>query len=211
MSSRAAISAGCCRWRCGDGLRCTTRLANAHITGEREVFYRHHPWYGRFVLITSVVEKRFALTARCRLSGNVFCLPLELPLWMLERSACSGLRFGARPEVDVIALSALQALLNEVGDGVPVVARNITAAPDLRADFISDDQIRGDLHAPLSQQAGPVRTIRAFGHVQDQGDAGLASPSVSNPRSPGRADGPATDGTRGGTGEDRRPGRRGGQ
>ena len=96
------------------GSCCITRFSNTHSTGERRVLYEFHPWAGRDVSIDQVVAKGGVSVARCRLPGSSPGLPLELPLWMFDRLACSTVRRQERAQVDWTALQALLDLLSRV-------------------------------------------------------------------------------------------------
>ena len=90
----------------------TTRLSNAHSKGERRLLYAFHPWSGQDVAVDGVVVKGGTSVARCRLAGDATSLPLEVPLWMFDRAACSAVRKRERPHVDRATLEALAGLLS---------------------------------------------------------------------------------------------------
>ena len=83
----------------------TTQLPNAHNTTARRVFYDYHPWADLDVCIDCVVEKSGVRVARGRLIDDAPGLPLELPLWMFDRLACSAIRHWCSAQVDIAALA----------------------------------------------------------------------------------------------------------
>ena len=177
---------------------CTTRRDNAHKTEEREVLYPWHPWAGCIVHIHEVIEKTAGNVVRCSHDGAASGRLLELPLWMFDRAACAPMRFETCPQVDVAALQALRALLDETvvcGSTVGLASSN---APVSGAARVSHDQNRGEVHATptaastrLSNRDAAVRSVRYGERRQRGADAGMADAASANaPGSDGADDAP---------------------
>ena len=164
--------------------RCTTRLSNTHGTAERRILYEFHPWSGQEVAIDRVFAKGGVSVAHCRLSRGA--PPLEVPLWMFDRQACSAVRGRERPHVDIAALEALAAILSTVvGD----------------ADLRSSDRGQGADHAPFPPEVRPVGSVRSSGRRPTSRYAAVAQSA-----GPGAAAGDGSDGPHA-AGTPRRPGR----
>ena len=122
--------------------RCTTRFENAHRTVRRELLYRLHPWFGRDVFVHGATERANGVF-RCTLDGSDIARTLEIPAWMFDCAACvSDMCIEAEPFVDLEALGALSALLDQVLK---------TDAPSSNARLrdaygVSRDQNRGESH-----------------------------------------------------------------
>ncbi len=162
------------------GHGCITRLSNTHSTGERRVLYEFHPWAGQDVSIDQVVTRGGVSVARCRLPGSSPGLPLELPLWMFDRLACSAVRRQERGQVDWAALQALQDLLSRVvrDDGGD---RDFPpAACDRRSDLRSGDPSQGADHAPIPPEVHPVRSVRSSGPQPPAEHAAMAESAAAN-------------------------------
>jgi hypothetical protein len=182
--------------RCEGAQHCTTQLPNTHNTTERKVLYCHHPWGGHDVCIEGVVEKSGISFARCRLTGDVPCLPLELPLWMFDRVACSAIRHRDFPEVDLASLLALQLLLAEITDSTTSDHQVPSITPDLSADLMSHHKNQGDDHAQITHKASPTGPVRITAGQQSDCDtemAKLANTGTSQDHGP---DGAIADGAR---------------
>lgn len=160
---------------------CKTRLSNTHNTAERRVLYDYHPWAGRSVGIDRVVEKSGIAVARCKLSSDAPGLPLELPLWMFDRLACSAVRCLQHPQVDLVALCDLRCLLTEIAGTDGSKAAASSTAPDLSADVLSDDQNQGDDHASISYEVSPVGSVRSTGQRQFRHSTAMAEPAEPYP------------------------------
>jgi hypothetical protein len=94
--------------------RCTTRCKNAHRTECRDVLYPLHPWFGRDVFVHRATDKANGVF-RCTLDGSDIARSLEIPVWMFDRAVCvSEVRFAVDAFVDLEALGALSALLDQV-------------------------------------------------------------------------------------------------
>jgi len=135
---------------------CTTQLFNTHNTAERRVLYEHHPWTGSNAHVEKIVEKAGVCFARCRLIGDDPGLPLEVPLWMFDRQACSSVRHSERPLIDLSGLSALQFLIAEIANADGHDLTHSSTDSDLSADLMSCDQNQGDDHAPISNETRPT-------------------------------------------------------
>ena len=99
-------------------------------------------------------EKAGVPTARCHLAACELGPPLEVPLRMFDRLACSTLRRLERPQGDLTALQALRSLLKRVvcgGEPVPP-----STASEFQADLLSCDRKQGADHAPIPPEACPV-------------------------------------------------------
>jgi hypothetical protein len=132
---------------CEGALSCTTTIRNAHNTGERDIIYAWHPWVGRRVEILRVFGRGGVSTVRCRLAGRAQCLPLEVPSWMFERSACASISSVAEPISDTASLCALSQLLAHVEPASNGGCDLGSLIPDSDADLMSCDQKQGDDHA----------------------------------------------------------------
>jgi hypothetical protein len=180
----------------GDG-DCTTRRQNAHRTEERKVLYSWHPWSGCIVHIHEVIERAAGGVARCSHDGAADRL-LELPIWMLDRSACAPMRVEAFPRVDIAALQALRLLLDATAIGDVAGGLASSNARVSGAARVSHDQNRGEVHAtPTADSTRPskrdaaVRFVRYGERRQHSTDAGMADAASANaPGSGGAADAP---------------------
>ena len=126
--------------------RCTRRLENAHGIEFRELLYPWHPWTGLRVGIHEVIERPGGIAFRCDLKASEASRWLEIPAWMIDRSACAKVRLAAEPHTDLSALVILVALLRDV--------RNVrSAAPDGPASGVSlsGERNRGE-HDATSEQ-----------------------------------------------------------
>jgi hypothetical protein len=179
------------------GGRYTTRRDNAHKTEEREVLYRWHPWAGCIVHVHEVIEKVTGDVVRCNHDDSASGRLLELPIWMFDRSACAPMRIEACPRVDISALQALRALLNETAVGGGALGLALLNAPDSSASRVSHNPNRGEIHAtPTATSTRPskrdaaVRSIR-YGRRRQRGtDAGMEDAASANTPSSDGADDP---------------------
>jgi len=126
------------------------------------------------------MEKSGIALARCKLSGDVPGLPLELPLWMFDRLACSAVRCLEHPQVDLVALCALHCLLTEIAGSDIGKAAVSSTAPDLSADVLSGDQNQGEDHASISHEVSPVGSVRSTGQQRFRPDTAMAEPAASD-------------------------------
>ena len=167
-------------------VRCTTRRGSAHRTEERKVLYPWHPWAGHIVHIHEVIEKAAGNVVRCSHAGAPDRL-LELPLWMFDRAYCAPMRSEACPQVDVTALQALRALLDETvicGSAVGLASSNVPVSGAAR---VSHNQNRGEVHATStaastrpSKRDAAVRSVR-YGKRRQRGtNAGVAGAARAN-------------------------------
>ena len=176
---------------------CTTTIRNAHNTDERDVIYAWHPWVGRRVEILRGFERGGVSTVRCRLAGRAQCLPLEVPMWMLERSACASIFSVPDPVSDTASLYALSQLLAQVEPVLISVCDLGSLIPDLDADLMSCDQNQGDDHALLLQEDGPTGVVRVAERQWVAPCSAMAEPAGSCEGPHNRSVGTATSGTRG--------------
>jgi hypothetical protein len=173
------------------GPHCTTRLQNTHRTERREVIYLWHPWAGCIVQIHEVVEKASGKVARCSLDVGTACRSLELPMWMLDRTACASMRMDTCPRVDVAALDALTTLLAEVS--VTDAAPSNTPVPGVQ--MASRDENRGGHDAVPAQCASRPSnkddTVRSVCRNRRRSgtDAGVGRTSGGDPLGADTSDG----------------------
>ena len=159
----------------------TTQLSNTHSTDGR-VLYEFHPWTGRDVFFDRMVERGGVPAAHCRLVGCEPCLPLEVPLWMFDRRACSMVRRLERPQVDLTALQALRSLLDRAvrGDGrEPGPPSKVLEG---QADLLSCARNPRADHAPIPAEARPVAPVPSSERqrpAQHASMAELAEPDAS--------------------------------
>jgi len=156
---------------------CTTTIRNAHNTDERDIIYVWHPWVGRRVEILRVFERGGVLTVRCRLPGSAQCLPLEVPSWMFERSACASISSVPEPISDTASLCALSQLLAQVEPASAGGCDLGSLIPDSDADLMSCDQNQGDDHAPLLHKDGPTGVVRVAGRQRTAPCTAMAEPA----------------------------------
>jgi hypothetical protein len=89
-------------------------VVDAHRTERRDVLYPIHPWSGRDVFLDGATDKTNGVF-RCTLDGSGIARSLEIPVWMFDRAVCvSEVRFAVDAFVDLEALGALSALLDQV-------------------------------------------------------------------------------------------------
>jgi len=99
--------------QCGGVDCCTSRRQNAHITEQRSILYRWHPWHGRTVLVVGAVSKGAIASFRCCLEEQD-SRSLEVPQWMFDAATCCRLRQAAAPMVTCAALREVRALIEAV-------------------------------------------------------------------------------------------------
>jgi hypothetical protein len=87
-----------------------------HRTVRRALLYRLHSWFGRDVFVHGATERDNGVF-RCTLDGSGIARTLEFPAWMFDCAASmSDMCIEADPFVDLEALGALSALLDQVED-----------------------------------------------------------------------------------------------
>ena len=96
----------------GASRSCTSSQLNTHITESREVWYPWHPWYGRSVVISEVLERLGQAIVRCRLAQEHKTQVVEIPSWMLDRAMSSTIHLAQKPVVCSDALWTLKRLLD---------------------------------------------------------------------------------------------------
>ena len=93
---------------------CTTGEFNTHKTDVSVVRYPWHPWFGRQVTI-QWVRRRAGITILGCTADNESDRPiLEIPQWMCESGACTGLCVETNARVDCGTLRTLKLLLERV-------------------------------------------------------------------------------------------------
>ena len=197
LLARSIPRLGCvCRARCEGARSCTTTIRNAHNTDERDIIYAWHPWVGRRLEILRIFERGGVSAVRCRLAGHAQCLPLEVPSWMFERSACASISSVAEPISDTASLCALSQLLAYVEPASTGGCDLGSLIPDSDADLMSCDQKQGDDHAPLLHEDGPTGVVRAAGRQRSALCTAMAEPAGPSEGPHNRSVGTATSGTR---------------
>jgi hypothetical protein len=135
-------------------------------------------------------------TVRCRLAGRAQCLPLEVPSWMFERSACASISSVAEPISDTAPLCALSQLLAHVELASNGECDLGSLIPDSDADLMSCDQKQGEDHAPLLHEDDPTGVVRATGRQRTARCTAMAEPAGPSEEPHNRLVGTATSGTR---------------
>jgi hypothetical protein len=97
--------------RADDG-HCTTPQQDAHITEQREVLYRWHPWYGRKVSIVAAMARGGAALFRCRTEDS--SRALDVPQWMFDAATCCRTTLAERAFVTCRALYDLRDLIQAI-------------------------------------------------------------------------------------------------
>src|SRR3954463_9080223 len=119
---RMAVSRGPASAR---GLPSTTSHHKTHSTvaGDKvTVVYAWHPWAGRPVRLYEVIERTTGASVRCSLVNATIARLQEIPVWMLDASACRTARTTTQPVAALSALAALCALLSDAMRGAPTGA-----------------------------------------------------------------------------------------
>jgi hypothetical protein len=80
---------------------------SAHVGQELEVHYRHHPYFGRKVLVRRIEQRATGQFLRVQWPAGIV---VSIAGWMLDPVICAGMTIGA-PRVDVAALVELERLL----------------------------------------------------------------------------------------------------
>ncbi len=151
--------------------RCTTPQQNAHITEQREVLYRWHPWYRRKVSIVATMARGGAALFRCHTEGS--SRALDVTQWMFDAAACCRTALAAQALVSCRALYDLRDLIQAI--------EQIPSKPELPAAPLML-HTAGGAHAnqdstDLERTAAAVRADRP---------AALDGPSHRGPRANGR-------------------------
>lgn len=120
-----------------DARDCTTLQQTAHNT-ELEVCYAWHPWYHLLVSVDRVVHRRGGDVAYVRREVDGRSRLLELPVWMLDRSACALLRLSSHASVDLEHLRAVKELLLNVARATETIERHLSPS------------FKGDAHVKIS-------------------------------------------------------------
>ena len=103
---------------------CTTPQQNAHITEQREVLYRWHPWHGRIVSIVGAMVRSGVATFRCRADDSSRCF--EVPQWMFDAAPCCRTQLVSQAMVACRALYELRDLIQ--------ISEQIASTPMLQAE-----------------------------------------------------------------------------
>ena len=139
--------------------------APAHRTERRDVLYPLHPWFGRDVFVHGATDKANGVF-RCTLDGSGIARSLEIPFWMFDRAVCvSEVRFAVGAFVDLEALGALSALLDQV------LKSN---APSSNARLLdaygaSRDQNQGESHGAEDDGVGDRGAAQAVSRLPTDG------------------------------------------
>ena len=112
--------------RCDDAACCTTQQQNAHITEQREVLYRWHPWHGRTVSIVGAMVRGGVATFRCRADDSSRCC--EVPQWMFDAATCCRTQLVSQSIVACRALYDLRDLIQ--------ATERISSTPVLQAEHL---------------------------------------------------------------------------
>jgi hypothetical protein len=123
---------------------CTTQQQNAHITEQREVLYRWHPWYGRSVAIVSAMARGGIATFRCRVDDSSRCL--DVPQWMFDVASCCRAQLASKAMVACRALCDLRDLIE--------ATERISCIPVLQAEH------------PISHAAGGAHAMQKSKNVE---------------------------------------------
>ncbi len=115
---------------------CTTQQQNAHITDQREVLYRWHPWHGRIVSIVSAMVRGGIATFRCRADDGGSCL--DVPQWMFDAATCCRAQLVSQATVSSRALYDLRDLIQ--------ATERISSTPVIQAEHLIP-QSPGGAHA----------------------------------------------------------------
>ena len=138
------------RERCVDVDGCTTpQQQNAHITEQREVLYRWHPWHGRTVSIVSAMVRGGVATFRCRTDDGSRCF--EVPQWMFDAATC------CRTQLVSQAIVACQALY-DLRDLIQATERT-SSTPVLQAEHLIPHATGGAHAAQKSNNVERAVTI----------------------------------------------------
>jgi hypothetical protein len=93
---------------------CTTGGFNTHKTDSPVVRYPWHPWFGRQVTIRWIRKRAGITVFGCTADDESDRPVLEIPQWMCESGACTGMCVETSARVDCGALRTLRTLLERV-------------------------------------------------------------------------------------------------
>lgn len=125
-------------------MRSATQQQNAHLTEQREVPYRWHPWYGRGVAIVSAMARGGIATFRCRVNDSSRCL--DVPQWMFDVASCCRAQLASKAMVACRALCDLRDLIE--------ATERISCIPVLQAEH------------PISHAAGGAHAMQKSKNVE---------------------------------------------
>jgi hypothetical protein len=115
------------------------------------------PWSGLRIGIHEAIERPGGVVFRCDLTASDANRWLEIPAWMLDRSACAEVRLAVEPHTNLSALVMLGALLRDVRNG-----RSTTSdAADSSVSPLPGDQNQGETHATPEQTEVGTPVMRA--------------------------------------------------
>jgi hypothetical protein len=93
---------------------CTTGEFNTHKTDVSVVRYPWHPWFGRQVTIRWIHRRAGITILGCTADDESDRPVLEIPQWMCESGACTGMCVETSARVDCGTLRTLKTLLERV-------------------------------------------------------------------------------------------------
>ena len=92
----------------------TTGEFNTHKTDIPVVRYPWHPWFGRQVIIRWIRKRAGITILGCTADDESDRPVLEIPQWMFESGACTGMCVETSARVDCATLRTLKTLLERV-------------------------------------------------------------------------------------------------
>ena len=168
---------------------CTTDHHKTHGTGaidEGTVAYAWHPWSGERVRVHEVIVRGGGGggVARCSRVDVPVARLQEIPLWMLDGSACASSRAAKEAITTIAALTALRLLLSEAIAG--------TAVSSFEEAIASCGHQRGDRHAahpsPAADTSSSARSLRGDTAAGVGPGARMEQPAGSDPAGRDRLD-----------------------
>jgi hypothetical protein len=96
------------------GHDCTTGEFNTHKTDIPVVRYPWHPWFGRQITIRWIRKRAGITVYGCTTADESEFPVLEIPQWMCESGACTGMCLETSARVDCGTLRRLKTLLERV-------------------------------------------------------------------------------------------------
>lgn len=150
----------------------TTKQQNAHITEQREVLYRWHPWHGRTVSIVSAMVRGGIATFRCRTDDSSRCF--EVPQWMFDAATCCRMQLASQAIVACRALYDLRDLIQ--------ATERISSTPVLQGEHLTS-HATGGAHATQK----PKNVKRAVTAVSADSATALDQRTHRGTRAHGRA------------------------
>jgi hypothetical protein len=105
---------------------CTTQQQNAHVTEQREVLYRWHPWHGRTVSIVGAMVRGGVAIFRCVADDSTRAF--EVPQWMFDAAMCCRTQLASQA---IVVCSALYDLLDLIR-----TTERIPSTPVLQAEHL---------------------------------------------------------------------------